>query len=426
MPVKSQIPNWLFLGVALAGEHLTQDELSELIIAISTEPSNIFNASWLHDILKGKTMPERDESWSVYLASRGHDGAIETLISWGLNNGLERIDSDRAYLAGLMLSWFLTASHRVVRDKATKALASILACRLGLAARLVRDFAPVDDPYVRERLVCACYGAVLQGRTGGLAELSQTVFQAVFADGAPPPDALLRDHAQGLIEYASKRGFLPKDIDVRTARPPYKSAWPIEYVPKELIKTYTVTDARGTFSDAIVSSSVHDGDFARHRMDYKVILWSPAPLGTWPLPVSEDVYDSWHKDFIGRASAAQKTAFDEVLAAAESAKNVLGYLEHPETDKRDAALAAFQALLTSDQWEEFKVSGEGIIHRHLYGDRRTSEPAPFNIEWARRWVCKRAHDLGWTAERFIKFEKTLLAMTDLIMKSNALERNTNG
>ena len=135
---------------------------------------------------------------------------LRTLISWGLNNGLERIDSDRAYLAGLMLSWFLTASHRVVRDKATKALASILACRLGLAARLVRDFAPVDDPYVRERLVCACYGAVLQGRTGGLAELSQTVFQAVFADGAPPPDALLRDHAQGLIEYASKRGFLPK------------------------------------------------------------------------------------------------------------------------------------------------------------------------------------------------------------------------
>src|SRR5208282_1128324 len=31
----------------------------------------------------------------------------------------------------------------------------------------------------------------------------------------------------------------------------------------------------------------------------------------------------------------------------------------------------------------------------------------FQHRWARRWVCKRAHVLGWTAERFNKFENTL-------------------
>ena len=410
---------------ALAGEQLSPDELNELIIAISTEPSNIFDASWVHDTLKGETMPERDKWWSVYLANRGYDGAIETLISWALNNGLERIDSDRAYLAGLMLSWFLTTSHRVVRDKATKALASILACRLGLAARLLRDFASVDDPYVRERLFCACYGAVLQGRTDGLAELSQTVFEVVFADSALPPDALLRDHAQGIIEYASKRGLLPKDLDICAARPPYKSAWPIEYVPEALIETYKVTLDRGTFSDDIVRSTVNDGDFARYQVDHKVRRWSPVPLGAWPLPLPEEVYGSWRKDFVGRASDAQKTAFDEVLAAAEGAKNILEYSKTPETEKRDAALAAFQALLTSDQWEEFRVSAEGFILHHLF-DRRTSQPATFNIG-GRADGCASARTF-WVGPPNVSINSRIpfIAVTGITMKSNALVRNTNG
>ena len=39
-----------------------------------------------------------------------------------------------------MLTWFFTTSHREVRDKATKALASVLSRRLLLAARLLGDF----------------------------------------------------------------------------------------------------------------------------------------------------------------------------------------------------------------------------------------------------------------------------------------------
>ena len=60
------------------------DELSDLLISISTEPSNKFNATFVHKRLMKMTMPERDACWSIYLADRGFEGPVETLISWAL------------------------------------------------------------------------------------------------------------------------------------------------------------------------------------------------------------------------------------------------------------------------------------------------------------------------------------------------------
>ncbi len=97
---------------------LERAELNDLLISISTEPTNKFNARFVHRRLMPMAMPQRDAFWSVYLAERGYEGSIETLISWAIRNGLEQIDDDRAYLATTMLSWFLTTSNRIVRDKA--------------------------------------------------------------------------------------------------------------------------------------------------------------------------------------------------------------------------------------------------------------------------------------------------------------------
>jgi hypothetical protein len=269
-------------------------ELNDLLISISTEPSNKFNALFVHKRLMQMRMPERDAFWSVYLAERGLNGPIETLISWAIENGLERIDEDRAYLAVTMLCWFLTTSHRSIRDKATKALACILSRRLPLAVRLLGEFAGVNDLYVLERLLAACYGAALQRTTEpGLNELAHAVFDTVFAEGKPPVNALLRDHAQGIIEYASWRGALKSSIDITLARPPYQSPWPIEPVPDELIESYTEDYGRGTFHDAIVGSTVYDGDFARYQVDHKLDNWSPARIGTSSLPTPLDIWRAW-------------------------------------------------------------------------------------------------------------------------------------
>src|SRR5690606_19393275 len=172
------------------------ERVRDLLISIATEPENKFNALYIHERLSSLSMPERDASWSVYLNNRGSEGdPVEVLIDWAIQNGMGTIDDDRAKLAAITLSWFLTTSHRAARDKATKALASLFATRLPLAASMLRIFSEANDLYLRERLFAATYGAVLQGKsTEGLSELAATTYELVFADGDPPMNELLRDH----------------------------------------------------------------------------------------------------------------------------------------------------------------------------------------------------------------------------------------
>ena len=138
-------------------------DFDALLISVGTEPANKFNARYLHRRLMRKSMPARDASWSIRLATLALDGPVGTLISWATRSSHERIDDERILLAGTMLTWFLTTSHREVRDKATKALGCLLTGRLPLGARLLNQFTTVNDPYVMERLLAACYGATLQG-----------------------------------------------------------------------------------------------------------------------------------------------------------------------------------------------------------------------------------------------------------------------
>lgn len=389
----------------LARGLLSRSEMSDLLISISTEPLNKFNAHYVHAYLKTLSLPERDSFWSVYLAEKGYEGQVETLISWALHNGLEHIDENRAHLAAIMLAWFLTASHRPIRDKATKALACILSKRLSLAAKLLKDFATANDPYVSERFLAACYGAALQGTDSGLSELAQAVFDLVFADGKPPTDVLLREHAHGIIEYAKWRGVLPSSIDVHATQPPYKSPWPIEPVPDELIESYIEVHEKGSFRDDIVGSTVNDGDFAVKLLDHKVDKWSPAPFGTTSPPTPRAIYKAWYEEFTAAASKNQFKAFNKYLSAAEGAKGIHGYQKTPETERLDTAEASLKLAMSSNQWEDFRVRAKDFIRHQLFGSRYQDQPATLNIKWCRRWVCKRAHELGWSADLFRDFER---------------------
>jgi hypothetical protein len=390
----------------IAKERLDEEPLNDLILSVSTEPENKFNARYLHSLLKKVPMPERDATWSTYLGDKGYCGEIETIISWSIQNGFAYIEDERAYLAALILTWFFTASHRSIRDRATKALASLLASRLTLGATLLGEFNDIDDPYVLERLLAACYGAALQGQTRGLGELAKTIYRLQFQRGKPIVDALARDHALGVIEYAHWRGVLPPDVDLQACRPPYQSRWPIEYVPDELIETYVETLARGTFQDDIVGSTVNDGDFARYQMDYKVDDWSPAPRHTPELPSAERIFDEWFAEFRAWGSRKQKATFKVLLNAYDAARGIHDNQRTPEILELDALREKFQAALSSDQWEDFRVRAEDFLRFERGQEWRSDRPAPFNRAWARRWVCKRAHDLGWTSERFTNFDRT--------------------
>ena len=380
-------------------------EFEALLISIGTEPANRFNARYLHRRLRRKTMPARDASWSIRLAALGVKGPVGTLISWATRSSHERIDEERILLAGTTLTWFLTTSHREVRDKATKALACLLTGRLALGARLLNQFGAVNDPYVKERLLAACYGAALQGGpVEGLTELARAVFNTVFCDGTPPENALSRDHALGILEYAAHRGALSASVDITRARPPYRSPWPIEYVPDGLIDTYTVQRGGIEGPDAIAGSTVDGGDFGEYVVSRMVSTWSPAPLGTSPLPTDTDMIASWEQDFEASATAAQAGAYAAYVQALVASLKVRHRADAPETANLREAERALQCTMSDEQWEDFRVRAKDMVEFPRPGWDDPDSPAQFSATWAQRWICKRAHELGWTTRRFGAFE----------------------
>ena len=190
-----------------------------------------------------------------------------------------------------MLTWLRQCSpgsspHRIGRSgtRPPRPSPTSLSQRLLLAARLLGDFASVNDPYVLERLLAACYGAALQGTrgSGNSANLPKWFSTRYSPTRNHRLNALLRDHARGIVEYAAWRGVLNSSIDPALARPPYQSSWPIEPVPDELIKSYTEDHVSGGSFPTRLSALQSDdmGDFAKYVVDHKVNRWSPAKLGT--------------------------------------------------------------------------------------------------------------------------------------------------
>ena len=135
-----------------------------LLLLVATEPDNGFNADWLHNHLWPRSMPERDATWSVFLArdDLSEGGAVESLIEWAWEVNPEEVDERRSWLSALTLTWCLSTSNRAVRDRATKSLVNLLSWNLAHASALVEKFAGVNDLYITERLLAACHGAVMQ------------------------------------------------------------------------------------------------------------------------------------------------------------------------------------------------------------------------------------------------------------------------
>lgn len=368
----------------------------EILIALSTDPGRDHNAEWLDRELRALPMHHRDAVWSTHLAEHGAQAV--RLINWVREADQDAIHPERAALAGLQLCWFLTASDRTVRDTATKALVVLLANRSGLARGLWQRFKNLDDAYVTERLVAAIYGAAMQGHwgAGDLLAVVKDLHADLFVSVDFPANILTRDHARGLVRYAESQGALPKDFDAYLANPPYRSGWPIEYVTEAQIESYTRSYRGGSkHHDEITSSTVFDGDFARYQLDYAVNNWSVAAKGSGPIPTAEELAQGWFEQFRATASPEMIAAHD-ALVSVMSEVDGTRYWESRQIV--DQAKANFRAVVGEEIYAQWSAEASfwrqgGMFQRPA---SRRDAPAEFNLAWARRWVCKRAHDLGWS------------------------------
>ena len=384
----------------------------ELLLLVCTEPENQFNAEWLHGELWKLPLPQRDARWSVFLAEDdlSEGGSVETLIEWAWQVDAGEVEEQRLRLACLALTWFLSTSNRSVRDLATKALVNLLTSKLTIAAEMLDKFADVDDPYITERLLAACYGAMMQGddRLGGKA-VTSAVWRNHFASGRTPPLHLLaRDYALGTFLYAQAVGQLSHEVDIAAAEARFSSPWPLEEVTEESLKEYR----KNGYGDDIYSSTEEYGDFGTYTLRAWLHDFVDVPrrlVGQ----TTPRLYLRWEADFRGKAEEAQLRAYVDLLEAS------LQYRQRPEqywlsdegndeSEQLWEALAnanfGFKSLLTPDMRAEYANFAELHLLEATRMDDDNRRPPDFDHAMVRRWICARAHTMGWSEELFKSFD----------------------
>lgn len=385
-------------------EETGDDDLRyDTLIALASEPGHSFNVTFLDAELRPLSMPERDACWTAHLA---YSERADHLVDWAWRANQSRITPERAELAAIQLAWFMTATRRPLRDRATKALVALLADRPALARAVWDRFRELDDGYVTERILASLYGAAMQGRwrQDQLSSTALTIHRDLFSDQRLTENALLRDHALGLIDYAKLNAAADDPVLMITPQVSFKSAWPIEYVSEDTIDAYTRDYGAGRRGhDEIVNSCI-DGDFGRYVLDPAVRDWSPAPLGTAVLPTALDLQEEWFEQF-------KSVATPEMLEAYKALVNALSQ-EGPNsnaftTEKRariKEAKSHFRTVVGDSTYEEWRAKAENWRTDGMYQRIAGSSAAEFNLGWARRWVVMRAHELGWSSELHGRFD----------------------
>jgi len=359
------------------------------LLQVACVPDHPFNARILHSTLWRLSMADRDSWWSIFLHWNSHEeGPVTRMIEWAWSEDTSYCAADAALLCATTLAWYLTASNRFLRDRATKALVSLLESRLTVLVDLLERFKDVNDLYVAERLYAVAYGCCLvSADTEGIARVAAAVYGQVFADGCPPEHILLRDHAQGVIERALQLGCNLPDVDEARLRPPYQSKWPVRApAEKALEERYLQDDRYWPFRWSLVSI----GDFRRYVVEHTV------------------------EEFLapGQSRKIASARREAVQRAAESWRGFVNSLTEAlaEALARHEGPRPIESILTTEQRQDMRQALAD------YEEAR-SKPhrVPFDAALATRWIFARVLKLGWTPKRFLEFDRAVshdLSRTD--------------
>ncbi|MBE9215044.1 ATP-binding protein [Plectonema cf. radiosum LEGE 06105] len=394
-----------------------------LLLTVAANPENPFNARFLHHHLIPLEMSDRDQMWSIYLSSQYEErGAVDRIMEWAWEAEKAHISDEAIELCAIALTWFLTTSHRYIRDRATKALVAMLHSRPHILMRVIKKFLKVNDLYLLERLYAVAYGiAMISNDAVGVAELASKVYEWVFEDCTPPAHILLRDYARGVIETAAHRKILPSNIDLIKVRPPYQSPW-FDYIPtKEELEDYGRTwenmDDAEWARRKIYSSVMEHADFARdvigtNHGDFK---WSSRLLTEQGRNEIRTIREQKYKEFIESLTPKQTEALQryETLRSGVKLCQRLEPAQQRERFKHEFLPEELDDILASEEKRFLRTLGKKkqiIFHEFVlpYLKDPKGDEFRFDLSVAQRWILKRVFDLGWTVDKFGDFERRLV------------------
>lgn len=197
-------------------------------LAIGWQPSPL-DAIWLDNLLRQQPLALRDAYWCGYLHQRYENGVtVRRLIDAAFELPLEQLKIDFALRWVMILLWFTAAADRRVKDRATRAVVSILRCHSRLCLTILDRLMKVDDDAVRERVLLTVYGALLLSRDmKSLRDVCKWLGDRIAHHPDEFVNALIRDHSRALAEFAHHAGAWPDEYDLRLFSQRLGSDWPL-------------------------------------------------------------------------------------------------------------------------------------------------------------------------------------------------------
>jgi hypothetical protein len=374
-----------------AGNYEREDTLQALLSVVA-RPGHALNADWLDRLLRPMSMPQRDAIWShAIFGAWGEEGAVKRLIDWAWQEqaGVD-LPPDVVRLAAMALIWMLTTSDRFVRDRATKALVSLLEHDLQLVIALLDRFVDVSEPYLQERLHAVAYGCAMRATNiDQLGALAQKVYDRTFRSRYPPSSVLLRDHARGIVEVARRRKA-PIDYDPELIVPPYRSDPPADPPEDDELRKAFHSDTyddeyRGT---ARIYESVTGDDFNHYVI--KDITWWSNSLGGVRLRDSPRRLFTLLQDKLPESSREVLQQLSQLYAEGER-----GSLDAARTKQIQTALQIAERHLPELIGSKHLRLFLSKIRPYLKNRHEPDFTNHFPIERFERLILQRVLDLGW-------------------------------
>lgn len=411
--------------LAYINEHIVKhrdihDLFLDALLTVTSNPNHPYNADFLHERLGNHRLADRDAWWSIFLHYQyGGHRSVDRIVDWAWSSEDKGHISDSSIrLCGTALAWFLTTPNRCLRDRATKALVSILTDRIHVLRHIIREFLDVDDIYVLERLFAVAYGCAMRSTNiNAIGELAKDVYELIFGKSGPPAHILLRDYARGVIEYAQHQG-VELDIESKKVRPPYASDWPAEIPREKDLEKYGEWE-EGMPDDenarlTIFSSVMRLGDFARYVVEttFGHSKWSSQPKGELPTKSRNELFEAFVKSLTGDQVEAwaryytvrKNIALHRLLFETEDSKTLKR--RTTEEDLERAIAITGKNLRGTLDTEQDTTFGE-IVIPYLDEPYSHKEERYFDASTAQRLILKKVFDMGWTVRRFGKFDRDI-------------------
>ncbi|BCJ98460.1 NACHT domain-containing protein [Anaerocolumna chitinilytica] len=406
----------------------------DTLLSLSTEPGHPWNADFLDKNLFKRLLAERDRLWTTYISTHDYsegdgekESPIRTIINWVNHENLGKVEHERLRLVAIVLLWTSSSSKRMLRQSAIKALAKVFSRIPYEISGFLSKYSGLNDSYVVNGLFAAAYGAIVNLPDKiSVDEIVRSVIEHQFTENVKNPHLLTRDYARGIIEYAyNKKGYVIENID--EFRPPYKSTWPLENpLPSEI-------DALDVEHSSI-KSSVQGflNDFGNYIMN-EVTDWTATNLSeprpktcyefnvdfaeSLPKELNNEYMEILNKRVVEEEARGLKTRtwINSLLGDKE---DLLSLFQEGE-DKLDDREMDFDNVDDREENSQEKFNEESCFDifrnkideinreylRWLCHEGVTDRNAKFDLEWAKRWVIKRAYTLGWTSKLFKEFER---------------------